>query len=149
MRCRKDPTMWPLTEIPQQFLFNMHFDMQHPLFCHPMGFPPIVPLICPDLMVRNLPVPIPPSSIHIISGPKFTSLNPDTPEFIPRSVLVKLKTEDNYEKKDGEQIKKDIGKNTTSSDEHNIEISNETTTLHSKFGKNIIIYNYNIKLMIN
>lgn len=137
MRCRNDPLKWPLKEIPQQFLFNNNLNAQHPLFAHPMGPPSIVPLISPDLMVKNLPAAPPPPSIQIVSDLQAAmNLNPDVPEFVPRSGPVESKTEENCDTNDCEQIKE---KNTTCSS----ETFNKTTSQHSKFGKNI--YNFSNK----
>lgn len=87
-----------------------------------MGPPSIVPLISPDLMVKNLPAPPPPSSIHVISDNQIVmNLNPDVPEFVPRSGSVELKTEENCDTIDFEQTKKD--------DEES------TVCTHSKAGK--------------
>lgn len=128
MRCRNNPTKWPLKEIPQQFLFKNNLNGQHPLFAHPMGPPTIVPLISPDLMVKNLPAAPPPPSIHIVSDPQISmNLNPDVPEFIPRSSPVDLKTEDNCDTNDCEQIINVNTHNSTSNGE-NTEISNTTTS---------------------
>lgn len=102
-----------------------------------MGPPSIVPLISPDLMVKNLPAPPPPPSIHIVSDPQAAmNLNPDVPEFVPRSGTVESKTEDNCDTIDCEQIKTDNEKNITSCSEHT-EASSKINSHHSKYGKNI------------
>lgn len=132
MRCRSNPTKWPLKEIPQQFLFKNNLNGQHPLFAHPMGLPTIVPLISPDLMVKNLPAAPPPPSIHIVSDSQVSmNLNPDVPEFIPRSSSVELKTEDNCDTNDCEQIKKVNNQSSTINGEY-IESSNDKTTSNSE-----------------
>uniref|UniRef100_A0A2H8THF0 La-related protein 1 n=1 Tax=Melanaphis sacchari TaxID=742174 RepID=A0A2H8THF0_9HEMI len=133
VRCRTDPTKWPLKEIPQQFLFKNNLNAQNPLYTHPMGPPSIVPLISPDLMVKNLPAPPPPPSIHIVSDPQAAmNLNPDVPEFVPRNGPIELKTEENCDRNenDCEQIKT---KDTcfTNIDEL-IEIPNKSNGQHSK-----------------
>lgn len=149
MRCRNDPTKWPLKEIPQQFLFKNNLNAQHPLFAHPMGPPSIVPLISPDLMVKNLPAPLPPPSIHIVSDPQAAmNLNPDVPEFIPRSGSIELKTEENCDKNDCEQTNKDF-KEITATNCETIESSNKTNSQHSKYGKNIKVKCYLISLNLN
>ncbi|XP_050532107.1 la-related protein 1B [Daktulosphaira vitifoliae] len=102
VRCRNDPTKWPLKEIPQQFLFKNN--LQHPLFTHPMGPPSIVPLISPDLLVKNLPAPPPPPSIHVVTDPLAMNLNPDVPEFIPRSGPNESKTDENCDTNDCELV---------------------------------------------
>lgn len=140
MRCRNDPTKWPLKEIPQQFLFKNNLNAQHPLFAHPMGPPSIVPLISPDLMVRNLPAPPPPPSMHIISDPQVAmNLNPDVPEFVPRNGPLELKTEKNCDTNDCEQINKDSEKNITICNTENNETANKNINQHTKFG-NINFY---------
>lgn len=123
---------WPLKEIPQQFLFKNNLNAQHPLFAHPMGPPSIVPLISPDLMVKNLPAAPPPPSIHVVSSDPQAAmnLNPDVPEFVPRSGPVESKTEENCDTNDCKQIKE---KSTTDSS----ETSNKINGQHSQFGKNI------------
>lgn len=142
MRCRNDPTKWPLKEIPQHLLSNNNLNIYHPLFSHPMERPPIIPSNFPNLMVRNLPAPLPPRNTYGISNSQVsTNLNPDVPEFIPRNILVKLKTEENYDIKDCEQTKKDLNKNATSSDKQPIEKSNKITSQHFEFGNNTVIYN--------
>jgi len=87
-----------------------------------MGPPSIVPLISPDLIVKHLPAPPPPHSIHVISDPQVVmNLNPDVPEFVPRSGPVESKTEENCDTNDVEQTKRDKEKNTVNQ--------------HSEFGK--------------
>lgn len=104
-----------------------------------MGLPSIVPLISPDLMVKNLPAPPPPPSIHIVSDPQAAmNLNPDVPEFVPRSGPIESKTEDNCDTIDCEQIENNNEKNTISSSEH-IETSNKINGQHLKYGKNKIL----------
>lgn len=104
-----------------------------------MGPPSIVPLISPDLMVKNLPAPPPPPSIHIVSDLQAAmNLNPDVPEFVPRSGPLESKTDENCDKNGQEQIKSDIDKS-TSSDVHHV--TSETTTQNMKFGK-IVNYFY-------
>lgn len=104
-----------------------------------MGLPSIVPLISPDLMVKNLPAPPPPPSIHIVSDPQAAmNLNPDVPEFVPRSGPIESKTEDNCDTIDCEQIENNNEKNTISSSEH-IETSNKMNGQHLKYGKNKIL----------
>ncbi|XP_050441321.1 la-related protein 1B isoform X2 [Adelges cooleyi] len=103
VRSRNDPTKWPLKEIPQQFLFKNNLSAQHPLFAHPMGPPSIVPLISPDLMVKNLPAPPPIPSVHVVPDPLTMNLNPDVPEFIPRSGPTESKTDDNCDRNDCQQ----------------------------------------------
>jgi len=137
VRCRTDPTKWPLKEIPQQFLFKNNLNAQHPLFAHPMGPPTIVPLISPDLMVKNLPAPPPPPSIHIVSDPQAAmNLNPDVPEFVPRYGPIESKTEENCDTTDCEQTK--IKDTSITSRSELIEAPNKTNGQHSKFGKNIL-----------
>lgn len=132
MRCRNDPLKWPLDEIPQQFLFKNSLNAQNALFAHPMGPPSIVPLISPDLMVKNLPAPPPPPSIHIVSDPQVVlNLNPDVPEFVPRSGPIESKTEENCDTNDSNQIEKNIDKCATSSSEHD-----KIDSQHSNIGKN-------------
>lgn len=143
MRCRNDPMKWPLKEIPQQFLFKNNLNAQHPLFAHPMGPPSIVPLISPDLMVKNLPAAPPPPSIHVVSDPQAAmNLNPDVPEFVPRSGPVESKTEENCDTNDCKQIDE---KNTMSS----YETSNKTNGQHSKLGKNLNVKVNNNLFVIN
>lgn len=121
-------------------MFKNNLNAQNPLFAHPMGPPSIVPLISPDLMVKNLPAPPPPPSIQIVSDSQSVmNLNPDVPEFVPRSGPIELKTEDNCDTIDCEQIKINNEKNTTS--EH-IETSNKINGQHLKYGKNINSYLY-------
>lgn len=149
MRCRNDPTKWPLKEIPQQFLFKNNLNAQHPLFAHPMGPQSIVPLISPDLLVKNLPTPPPPPSIHVVTDPHATmNLNPDVPEFVPRSGPIESKTEENCDTSGCEQIKKEIVNNPTSNGK-SIETSNITINQHSKFGKNLNIYNESLDFKLN
>lgn len=134
MRCRTNPSKWPLKEIPQQFLFKNNLHAQHPLFAHPMGPPSIVPLISPDLMVRNLPAPPPPPSIHVVSDLQAAmNLNPDVPEFIPRNGSIESKTEVDCDNNDNEQSKNDVKKSSNS--EEDIVIVTSNTTQHSEFSK--------------
>jgi len=137
VRCRTDPTKWPLKEIPQQFLFKNSLNAQHPLFAHPMGPPSIIPLISPDLMVKNLPAPPPPPSIHIVSDLQAAmNLNPDVPEFVPRNGPIESKTEENCDTNNCEQIKdtKKIAYNGSQCSE-----TSKTNSQHSTFSK----INYN------
>lgn len=99
-----------------------------------MGPPTIVPLISPDLMVKNLPAPPPPPSIHVVSDPQAAmNLNPDVPEFVPRNGPIESKTEENCDTNDCEQTKiKDTP--VTKSDEL-IETPNKSNGQHSKLGK--------------
>lgn len=98
-----------------------------------MGPPSIVPLISPDLMVKNLPAPPPPPSIHIVSDLHAAmNLNPDVPEFVPRNGPLESKTDENCDTNDQEQIKTTIDKS-TNSDVHNV--TSETTSQNIKFGK--------------
>lgn len=97
-----------------------------------MGPPSIVPLISPDLMVKNLPAPPPPPSINIISDPQTAmNLNPDVPEFVPRSSPLELKTEKNCDTNDCEQMKNDIENNISFSSSENIVT---TIDQHSTYG---------------
>lgn len=102
-----------------------------------MGPPSIVPLISPDLMVKNLPAPPPPPSIHVVSDSQAAmNLNPDVPEFVPRSGPVETKTEENCDTNDCKQIKKDNQKNNNIGNGERIEIFNANDNQHSTFGKN-------------
>jgi len=90
-----------------------------------MGPPSIVPLISPDLMVKNLPAPPPPPSIHVVSDPQIVmNLNPDVPEFVPRSGPIESKTEENCDTIDLEQTNKD-----------NTDNKKNTGSQLSEFGK--------------
>jgi len=101
-----------------------------------MGPPTIVPLISPDLMVKNLPAPPPPPSIHIVSDPQAAmNLNPDVPEFVPRNGPIELKTEENCDTNDCQQTRiKDIP---FISNGEVIDTSNKSNGQHSKIGNNI------------
>lgn len=104
-----------------------------------MGPPTIVPLISPDLMVKNLPAPPPPPSIHIVSDPQAAmNLNPDVPEFVPRNGPIESKTEENCDTNDCEQTK--IKDTPFTSSGEVIDVSNTSNGEHSKIGENI---NYN------
>lgn len=101
-----------------------------------MGPPTIVPLISPDLMVKNLPAPPPPPSIHIVSDPHAVmNLNPDVPEFVPRNGPIESKTEKNCDTNDYEKTK--IKDTPSTSSSKVIDASNKSNGQHSKIGKNI------------
>lgn len=125
-------------------MFKNNLNAQHPLFAHPMGPPSIVPLISPDLMVKNLPAPPPPPSIHVVSDPQAAmNLNPDVPEFVPRNSPVDSKTEENCDTIGCEQIKQN--KNSSTNNENTVTLTN-TVSPNPKYGKNLsiivtIIYN--------
>lgn len=100
-----------------------------------MGPPTIVPLISPDLMVKNLPAPPPPPSIHIVSDPQAAmNLNPDVPEFVPRNGPIELKTEENCDTNDCELTR--IKDTPFTSSGEVLDTSNKSNGQHSKIGKN-------------
>lgn len=108
-----------------------------------MGPPSIVPLISPDLMVRNLPAPPPPPSIHVVSDLQAAmNLNPDVPEFVPRNGSIESKTEVDCDINDHEQLNKDVEKSSSSNNGEDIVPANITASQHSNFGK-IKVLNYN------
>jgi len=100
-----------------------------------MGPPTIVPLISPDLMVKNLPAPPPPPSIHIVSDPQAAmNLNPDVPEFVPRNGPIELKTEENCDTNESELTR--IKDTPFTSNGEVLDISNKSNGQHTKIGKN-------------